>query len=344
MNYITKHNLWLRGILMSIYFSWLPFLAVADLAPTQNIPHQDQLTDPTFRQIIKNYQSTSGNKWVNSMHNLLDQDVVLHHWDGKQTTPIRGVNAVSAYLNEEVNHLKNLQKNIGRFMLAGGGIGGSLTPYNSTIVLFYQASAHSTDHPSKWVWAGNDIITISHGKIIDWRIQEDTNMKFVVRPAQIHIEREYAIIDKYWQPISITNNLVGMSYLLDLKRTVMPTAERGKLLLSRMDESIEQSTWEPDNILFLQGKNTVKQLFFDGLISVLPDFYENVEQILVSGNAFIMIQNPSGTQPLSNGTNHRAWYNCDIYFFNGPNINALLFQRDTLMDIVEEAKGNKKTK
>jgi len=53
-----------------------------------------------------------------------------------------------------------------------------------------------------------------------------------------------------------------------------------------------------------------------------------------------MVQNPSGTQTLTKGDtskkNHRAWYNCDVYFFNGPEIVAMLFQRDTLMDINEE--------
>ena len=157
------------------------------------------------------------------------------------------------------------------------------------------------------------------------------------------MEREYAIIDKFWRPITTTNDKVGMSYLLDLKRTVMPSPDRGKLLLQRMSPTVQQSTWEPQGILYLNGLSEVKPLFFDGLLTALPDFYENVERTVISGNAFIMMQNPSGTQTLTQGnktmTNHRAWYNCDIFFFNGTQISAMLFQRDTLMDINEEKRG-----
>lgn len=303
-----------------------------------NIPHAESLQDTTFRQILTIYQTKTGTAWARSMSNLLDKDAVMIGWQGKQLTPIRGKDQIETYLNQEVGRYPGLKKEVGRFMVAGGQVSGGSDPYGSVLVVFYQGSTKPKVQ-KPWVWAGCDIISVSHGKIVDWRVQEDTYMKLVKHPEKINIQNEYKIIDQHWHPNTTTNALVGMAYLQDLKRTVMPTAERGKLLLKRMTDDIEQSTWEPDDILFLKGKDQVKAMFFDGLLSVLPDFYENVERTLVSGNAFIMIQNPSGTQTLSHGTNHRAWYNCDIYFFDGIHINALLFQRDTLMDITEEKRG-----
>ncbi|AHE65710.1 nuclear transport factor 2 family protein [Legionella oakridgensis] len=335
----------LRTILSSLFLSLFCVYGSAAQnsllqTPVEKIPYADTLEDATFKKILTLYQTKYGAEWVQAMSQLLDQDAVMLHWQGQQTMPIRGATNIQNYLTKEVQQYPMLTKNVGRFMVAGSRVGGGNDPEGSVLILFYVGSTQP-ENKKPWVWAGCDIITLSHGKIIDWRIEEDTYMKWVKHPEKIDIQNEYNIIDNYWKPMTTTNNLVGMAYVQDLKRTVMPTKQRGDLLLQRMKDSIEQSTWEPDGILFLKGKNNVKAMFFDGLLSVLPDFYENVERTLVSGNAFIMIQNPSGTQSLPNGNNHRAWYNCDIYFFDGVNISAMLFQRDTQMDIVEEQRGMK---
>ncbi|KTD13581.1 SnoaL-like domain protein [Legionella gratiana] len=326
------------ALLLLFISTCLPQIAFTAEQVRKNIPHFNELNDPVFKQIIDIYQNKQGSEWVSAMSQLLDEDVVMLQWKGKQTMPIRGRQAIQTYLNHEVKEYSQLKKQVGRFMVAGGRVGGSQEPFDSVLILFYQAST-SPLQQKPWVWAGCDVITIKHGKIVDWRVEEDTYMKLIKHPESIDIQHEYEIIDKYWHPTTTTNNLVGMAYILDLKRTVMPTVKRGQLLLERLTDNIEQSTWEPTGILYLKGKTAVKAMFFDGLLAILPDFYENVERVLVAGNAFIMMQNPSGTQTLSNGRNHRAWYNCDIYFFEGPNISALLFQRDTQMDIAEEKKG-----
>jgi len=216
---------------------------------------------PVFQQILDIYNNKSGQEWAQSMSQLLDPNVVSLSWSGQQTDTLNGREKIISYLNEQSTTYHKLQKNVGRFMIAGGGVGGGPDPYGSVLVLFYEASTHPA-HQKPWVWSGCDIITIAHGKIVDWRVQEDTYMKKVKHPEKIHMEREYAIIDKFWRPVTTTNDKVGMAYLLDLKRTVMPTASRGKLLLKRMSPATEQSTWEPQDILYLNGLAEIKPLFF----------------------------------------------------------------------------------
>lgn len=326
--------MWIVGLLFALF----SFNVYADASSINHppIPHLQTLQDPTLQKIIDVYQTTEGQNWVNGMSQLLDPDAVMLQWSGKQVMPARGSQAIVAHLNQEASQFPGLKKKIGRFMTADGMALSGSDPYPTVLILFYETSFHPLQS-QPWVWAGCDIITVQQGKIIDWRIEEDTHMKWVKHPTKIDMANEYRIIDQFWRPQTTTNERVGMSYILDLKRTVMPTEKRGELLLARMKDSMQQSTWEPDGILYLKNKAEIKGMFFDGLIAILPDFYEHVERTLVAGNALIMLQNPSGTQ----GKNHRAWYNCDIYFFDGPDIAALLFQRDTQMDIVEEQKGAK---
>lgn len=324
----------IKGILFFI------FCYLTAYATPPEIPYVKSIENPEMRKIISIYQTKSGDDWITAMSQLLDNETRLLQWQGKQIVPLQGTNKILHYLQQENARYPNLQKQIGRVMVAGGGVGGNAILKNNSLILFYIASTQQKEK-NKIEWAGCDVITLSHGKIIDWRIEEDTYMKLVKHPSHIDMQNEYHIIDKYWHPETTTHNLVGMSYLLDLKRTVMPTQQRGELLLQRIKDNVEQSTWEPKGILLLKGKPEVKAMFFDGLLDVLPDFYENVERTLVAGNAFIMLQNPSGTSTFAHKTNHRAWYNCDIFFFDGNHISALLFQRDTQMDIAEEQRGQK---
>jgi hypothetical protein len=67
------------------------------------------------------------------------------------------------------------------------------------------------------------------------------------------------------------------------------------------------------------------------VLSASPDFWETVRRVVIIGNMIALLQVPSGRFTSSNNqTRFCAWYNCDLFFFEGNKIKYLLFQQDVM--------------
>ncbi len=277
-----------------------------------------------IKKLLSVFAQYHGTELSQALAPLLSTNLQSLIWNGKEAEQYTTKDAfLNSYLLPTLKKYTSYQKIVGRHLLA-----------NNTLIIFYQTKTTTKDNQST-AWAGCDIYQFRNGKIINLRIQPDTITR-AQATNDVAIEKEYEAISTHYSPKTTAQNRIGMMKLIDLKRATISSKERLQKIIAMMAPNVVQTTWEPQGILYLDSIAKIKKLFQADLLQLYPDFYEGIENYIISGNALIMLQNPSGT--MTNGTGKKsfnAWYNCDIYFFGGKTgkeITYLLFQRDTLMD------------
>lgn len=282
-----------------------------------------------MQQLIKVFQQDQGKVMRANFENMLSDNMAALVWTGKDAKQYLGkTHFVINYLMPEVDQYKNYKKIVGRTM-----IGLSPSSHDPVLVVFYKTQVITKEGLSQ-SWAGCDLYTFRNGKIVFARIQPDTMTRWN-KSDNANLEKTYQLIDKYHKEQTSAANRIGMFSLLDLKQTKMKSSKRIKAIVKMMSPDVVQTSWEPEGIVFLPNVKAIKKMFQKNLLKLFPDFYEGVESYIISGNALVMLQNPSGTMKKKSGPSFNAWYNCDIYFFGGKTgkeINYLLFQRDTYSD------------
>jgi hypothetical protein len=109
--------------------------------------------------------------------------------------------------------------------------------------------------------------------------------------------------------------------------------ERIAGFVSMLAPDAVQTSWEPEGIILLPDPKTISARFQEGLLKVIPDFWETVRRQVIIGNMLVLMQVPSGNLVLPDDkTKYCAWYNCDVFFFDNDRIKYILFQRDVMYD------------
>ena len=128
-------------------------------------------------------------------------------------------------------------------------------------------------------------------------------------------------------------NLAGMGRFISFKNTMMPSSERIAGFVSLLAPNAVQTSWEPEGTVLLPNPEVIVAKFQDGLLKAIPDFWETVRRAVIIGNMLVLMQVPSGNLVLSKDeSRYCAWYNCDVFFFEGDRIGYVLFQRDVMYD------------
>jgi SnoaL-like protein len=198
------------------------------------------------------------------------------------------------------------------------------------VVTFYDVAATVDGNPS--AWSGCNVYFTDGERIVEQWIEQDLWWRSRKSPtvnSKIMAEQ----LERHFNPETTAANLAGMGRFVSWKNTMMPSAERIAGFVSMLAPDAVQTSWEPEGIILLPDPKTISAKFQEGLLKVIPDFWETVRRQVIIGNMLVLMQVPSGNLVLPDDkTKYCAWYNCDVFFFDNDRIKYILFQRDVMYD------------
>ena len=198
------------------------------------------------------------------------------------------------------------------------------------VVVFYDVSATVDHKPS--MWSGCNVYMTDGERIVEQWIEQDMWWRSQHSPtvnSRIMVEQ----LERSFRPQTTAANLAGMGRFISFKNTMMPSSERIAGFVSLLAPNAVQTSWEPEGTVLLPNPEVIVAKFQDGLLKAIPDFWETVRRAVIIGNMLVLMQVPSGNLVLSKDeSRYCAWYNCDVFFFEGDRIGYVLFQRDVMYD------------
>jgi hypothetical protein len=198
------------------------------------------------------------------------------------------------------------------------------------VVAFYDVSARVDHKPS--MWSGCNVYLTDGERIVEQWIEQDLwwrNQRSPTVNSRIMVEQ----FERSFRPQTTAANLAGMGRFISFKNTMMPSSERIAGFVSLLAPNAVQTSWEPEGTVLLPNPEVIVAKFQDGLLKAIPDFWETVRRAVIIGNMLVLMQVPSGNLVLSKDeSRYCAWYNCDVFFFEGDRIGYVLFQRDVMYD------------
>ena len=198
------------------------------------------------------------------------------------------------------------------------------------VVAFYDVSARVDHKPS--MWSGCNVYLTDGERIVEQWIEQDLwwrNQRSPTVNSRIMVEQ----FERSFRPQTTAANLAGMGRFISFKNTTMPSSERIAGFVSLLAPNAVQTSWEPEGTVLLPNPEVIVAKFQDGLLKAIPDFWETVRRAVIIGNMLVLMQVPSGNLVLSKDeSRYCAWYNCDVFFFEGDRIGYVLFQRDVMYD------------
>ncbi len=198
------------------------------------------------------------------------------------------------------------------------------------VVAFYDVSATVDHKPS--MWSGCNVYLTDGERIVEQWIEQDLWWRSQHSPtvnSRIMAEQ----LERSFRPQTTAANLAGMGRFISYKNTMMPSSERIAGFVSLLAPNAVQTSWEPEGTVLLPNPEVIVAKFQDGLLKAIPDFWETVRRAVIIGNMLVLMQVPSGNLVLSKDeSRYCAWYNCDVFFFEGDRIAYVLFQRDVMYD------------
>jgi hypothetical protein len=201
-----------------------------------------------------------------------------------------------------------------------------------TDILIFSKVSCSVEAGSRAEWLAVDVFETSGGRIVGARFGNDTIARHNLG-RQIDATGMWAAIEASWSPVTTAANRIGMKFVTDQKSAPGTAEERYRPIMERQTDDCEMWSWEVEGLLRFSGREAVDRDFWEPLFPLIPDFVEAVEQPMIFGNALLLVQNPGGTFTNARGERtFSAWYNLDIYLFQGDRVHRLFFARDTLKD------------
>jgi len=198
------------------------------------------------------------------------------------------------------------------------------------VFAFYDVSARVDHKPS--MWSGCNVYLTDGERIVEQWIEQDLwwrNQRSPTVNSRIMVEQ----FERSFRPQTTAANLAGMGRFISFKNTMMPSSERIAGFVSLLAPNAVQTSWEPEGTVLLPNPEVIVAKFQDGLLKAIPDFWETVRRAVIIGNMLVLMQVPSGNLVLSKDeSRYCAWYNCDVFFFEGDRIGYVLFQRDVMYD------------
>jgi hypothetical protein len=198
------------------------------------------------------------------------------------------------------------------------------------VVAFYDVSATVDGSPS--MWSGCTLYVTDGERITEQWIAQDLWWRSRRSPtvnSRLMLEQ----LERNFKPRTTAANLAGMGRFISYKNTMMPSAQRIAGFVGLLAPDAVQTSWEPEGTIVLPSPKAISAKFQDGLLKVIPDFWETVRRAVTIGNMLVLMQVPSGNLVLPGSKpKYCAWYNCDIFFFEDDHIKYILFQRDVMYD------------
>ena len=198
------------------------------------------------------------------------------------------------------------------------------------VFAFYDVSARVDHKPS--MWSGCNVYLTDGERIVEQWIEQDLwwrNQRSPTVNSRIMVEQ----FERSFRPQTTAANLAGMGRFISFKNTMMPSSERIAGFVSLLAPNAVQTSWEPEGTVLLPNPEVIVAKFQDGLLKAIPDFWETARRAVIIGNMLVLMQVPSGNLVLSKDeSRYCAWYNCDVFFFEGDRIGYVLFQRDVMYD------------
>jgi SnoaL-like domain len=198
------------------------------------------------------------------------------------------------------------------------------------VVAFYDVAATVDRKPC--MWSGCNVYITDGERIVEQWIEQDLWWRGRRSPT-VNSRAMAEQLDRHFQPQTTAANLAGMGRFVSYKNTMMPSSDRIAGFVGLLAANAVQTSWEPEGIILLANPAAISAKFQDGLLQAIPDFWETVRRAVIIGNMLVLLQVPSGNLVLPDNTRkYCAWYNCDVFFFEGDRIKYILFQRDVMYD------------
>ncbi|MFF0516977.1 hypothetical protein [Streptomyces sp. NPDC004250] len=266
------------------------------------------------------YSETNGETFATSLVALFAEESWATAFDGSDNRWYGPRKILEQWLLPETETHRDYRRDLGPVWVSG-----------TNVLIFSKVSCSVGSGPDA-EWLALDVFQTSDGRIVSARFGNDTIARQSL-DRQIDATGMWAAIEASWSPVTTAANRVGMKFVTDQKSAPGTAEERYRPIMERQTDDCQMWSWEVDGLLHLADREAVDRDFWEPLFPLIPDFVEAVEQPLIFGNALLLVQNPAGTFTNAHGQHtFSAWYNLDIYVFEGDRVNRLFFARDTFKD------------